>query len=212
MVKQERAARTRRALINAAAEAFADDGYALASLPAISKRAGVSTGALHFHFSSKDALAAAVESAAEHTVRTMAEQCGASTVTPLQCLVSAVTRLLDAVSTDPVTRAGLRLAGDPSRKSGGGLIRWWHEWVRDVLVAAAEAGELPRTVSPEGAAMAISAAVAGVGLLGGAFGPEPLAQVHLAQFREFLLSRLAVSPWSEQPGRLDGAAESVESG
>ncbi|WP_258321008.1 TetR/AcrR family transcriptional regulator [Streptomyces sp. S1D4-14] len=30
---------------------FAEDGYALASLPVISRRAGVSTGALHFFIS-----------------------------------------------------------------------------------------------------------------------------------------------------------------
>ncbi|MFD1276975.1 hypothetical protein ACFQ51_49860 [Streptomyces kaempferi] len=40
MVKQVRAARTRQALVRAAAEVFADDGYALASLPAISRGPG----------------------------------------------------------------------------------------------------------------------------------------------------------------------------
>ncbi|WP_328891855.1 ScbR family autoregulator-binding transcription factor [Streptomyces sp. NBC_00316] len=212
MVKQERAARTRRALINAAAEVFADDGYALASLPVISKRAGVSTGALHFHFSNKDALAVAVENAAELALRAMVEQCSAWSATSLQCLACAVTRILDVVGADPVTRAGLRLGGDPSRKGGGGVIVWWYEWVRDVLVRAREAGELPEEVSPEGAATAISTAVAGVVLFGGTCGPEQPPYAHMVQFREFLLSWLAAAPRQEQPGQIGGPAESGESG
>ncbi|WP_329318200.1 MULTISPECIES: helix-turn-helix domain-containing protein [unclassified Streptomyces] len=72
MVKQVRAARTRQALVRAAAEVFADDGYALASLPAISRRAGVSTGALHFHFPSKDLLAREVEAAATVSLQRLA--------------------------------------------------------------------------------------------------------------------------------------------
>jgi AcrR family transcriptional regulator len=212
VVKQERAARTRRALINAAAEVFADDGYALASLPVISKRAGVSTGALHFHFSSKDALAVAVESAAELAVRTMTEQCGAAPATPLQCLARAVTQLLDAVGSDSVTRAGLRLGGDPSRKNGGGVIGWWREWVRDVLVRAREAGELPEEFSPEGAATAITAAVAGVALFRGVHGPGQPPYAHMVQFREFLLSWPAATPRPERTGRTGGPVEVAESG
>ena len=78
MVKQVRAARTREALIRAAAEVFAADGYALASLPEISRRAGVSKGALHFHFASKDALAAEVEDVAAARVVRLAERCRAA--------------------------------------------------------------------------------------------------------------------------------------
>ncbi|THA30348.1 TetR family transcriptional regulator [Streptomyces sp. A1277] len=206
MVQQERAARTRSALINAAAEVFADDGYALASLPVISKRAGVSTGALHFHFSNKDALAAAVENTAELTLRSMVEQCSASSATLLQCLACTVTRLLEAVGADPVTRAGLRLGGDPSRKSGGGVVVWWYEWVSDLLERAKEAGELPEEVSPEGAATVISAAIAGVVLLGGTRGPEQPPYAHVVPFREFLLSWLSAPAPEEWPGQGCGLA------
>lgn len=69
MVKQERAARTRRTLIRAAAEVFAREGFAPASLTTISRQAGVSNGALHFHFTSKNALAQAVEEEAGEAMR-----------------------------------------------------------------------------------------------------------------------------------------------
>ncbi|MFJ8506875.1 TetR family transcriptional regulator [Streptomyces avermitilis] len=63
-VRQERAIRTRNALIESAAALFARHGYEVVSLSTISARAGVSNGALHFHFPSKAALAEAVGVAA----------------------------------------------------------------------------------------------------------------------------------------------------
>ncbi len=72
MVKQERALRTRRALIHAGAQAFADEGFTAASLTAISRAAGVSNGALHFHFENKMALARAVEEEALAALRQQA--------------------------------------------------------------------------------------------------------------------------------------------
>ncbi|MGW0633178.1 TetR family transcriptional regulator [Streptomyces sp. NPDC002758] len=119
MVKQVRAVRTRRALVVAAAETFAREGYALATLPAISRRAGVSAGALHFHFASKDDLAGEVESAAADAVAELVERCRPAAGGARQLLVDAACGLLATV-TDPVVRAGFKLGGDPSRRNGPG--------------------------------------------------------------------------------------------
>lgn len=72
MTKQERAARTRRALILSAAEVFDQEGFAPASLTMISSRAGVSNGALHFHFANKNAVAEAVQGEALSVLRQIA--------------------------------------------------------------------------------------------------------------------------------------------
>lgn len=69
MAQQERAVRTRNALIESAAELFSKDGFDVVSLSTISTRAGVSNGALHFHFASKAALASAVWEAAAQRLR-----------------------------------------------------------------------------------------------------------------------------------------------
>jgi AcrR family transcriptional regulator len=53
-------AETQRRLVEAAAEVFAERGFAGASLEAISKRAGYTRGAFHWYFSSKDELLVAV--------------------------------------------------------------------------------------------------------------------------------------------------------
>lgn len=195
MVRQARAARTRAALICAAAESFADDGYVLASLPVISERAGVSKGALHFHFANKDALAAEVESEAAARVAELVEQARAATGASLQSLVDACSRLVVALADDPVVRAGFRLNADPSRKNGSELLLWWHGQVRELVAAAQESGEIERDLSAEAVSTLVVTATVGFGALGEA-DRGWLSAGRVAMFWSFLAPRLAVSPAS----------------
>ncbi|WP_435060255.1 TetR family transcriptional regulator [Streptomyces sp. bgisy060] len=57
MARQERAVRTRRTVLEAAAAVFDERGYKAATIADILKRADVTKGALYFHFASKRALA-----------------------------------------------------------------------------------------------------------------------------------------------------------
>ncbi len=57
---QDRADRSRRAILDAAAPVFADGGYAGASLNRIIAASGLTKGGFYFHFPSKQALALAV--------------------------------------------------------------------------------------------------------------------------------------------------------
>src|SRR6516162_11781160 len=56
----DRSAATIAALVGAARELFAEQGFAATSRDQIAERAGVTRGALYHHFESKTALAAAV--------------------------------------------------------------------------------------------------------------------------------------------------------
>ncbi|MEW2040835.1 TetR family transcriptional regulator [Streptomyces sp. NPDC005534] len=69
MTRQERAVRTREALIEAAARLFDRDGYEVTSLAAVTAKAQVSAGALYFHFATKADLADAVTHAALSRLR-----------------------------------------------------------------------------------------------------------------------------------------------
>lgn len=207
MVKQVRAARTRQALVLAAAEAFAHDGYARASLPAISKRAGVSAGALHFHFPSKDALAGEIERLAAHRVEELTERCRSSGGSALEVLVTALRHLVVAFATDPVVRAGFALSGDLSRDGAAVVLDWWHDWVCDVVGQAQRRGELTDGVSPEGVAVAVVAATVGFEALGSR-DRDWLSKERMVEFWACLLPRLSAVPGHDSVGVTDAGAAS----
>ncbi|WP_415947144.1 ScbR family autoregulator-binding transcription factor [Streptomyces sp. KLOTTS4A1] len=169
MVKQERAARTRQALIRAAAEVFAEQGFARASISTISRRAGVSNGALHFHFESKGALAEAVQQEAAEAVTRMTEQAEGA-ADPLQMLVDATHGLVRRLADDVVVRAGFALCGRPDGSDvvgGVDLRRQWQAWIEAALARAEGEALLADGVSTRGAAEAVVAATVGFEVLGG---------------------------------------------
>ncbi|MGW6062037.1 ScbR family autoregulator-binding transcription factor [Streptomyces sp. NPDC055189] len=169
MAKQERAVRTRQSLIQSAAEVFAREGYAAASLAHISRRTGVSNGALHFHFESKRALARAVEEEAARRLRTITEYAPADGAPggALQGLVDATHGLMSRLAEDVVVRAGFELGGEPALGATADVRRYWQEWVEDMLERAEREGGLADGVTPERVAPAIVAATVGFEVLGG---------------------------------------------
>ncbi|MFE6051858.1 TetR family transcriptional regulator [Kitasatospora sp. NPDC056446] len=111
---QERSERTRGRLVEAGAGLFDRCGYAGATLGEIAAAAGVTKGALYFHFASKEELARAVFEQAERSLRSA---CGGprASASPLQGLIDAGYWLVDALGADPVIRAAFRLG----REDGG---------------------------------------------------------------------------------------------
>ena len=210
MVKQLRAARTRQALVLAAAEIFAADGYALSSLPAISRRAGVSAGALHFHFPSKEALATEVESAARRAVEQLVADRRPSATSALHLLVVVTREVLVAVAADVVVRAGFKLDVDPSRKNGTGFGRWWRAWVCEELLRAQCAGELADGVSPDRVATVIVAATVGLEVLG-AEDRDRIPPWHVEQFWSLVLPQLAAHGDQFASAMLPGARARADS-
>lgn len=67
--RTDRGRRTRRALLDAAAAEFAADGFHLASISAITRRAGVALGSFYTYFDSKDAIFRALVSDMSEQVR-----------------------------------------------------------------------------------------------------------------------------------------------
>ncbi|MEV8309132.1 ScbR family autoregulator-binding transcription factor [Streptomyces flavidovirens] len=190
MVMQQRAARTRKSLISAAAEVFARDGFVTASLATISKRAGVSNGALHFHFENKNALAQAVEDEAAAVVRLIIGQVAQAERGALQSLVDATHELMRRLADDVVFRAGFDLSGDAARGGGSELRLAWQRWIEDALRQAEHKGHLAEGVSVEGAATAIMAATVGFEVLGGK-DKEWLSERKITRFWDLMLPRLA---------------------
>ncbi|MFI9649031.1 ScbR family autoregulator-binding transcription factor [Streptomyces sp. NPDC052040] len=198
MAKQERAVRTRNALIQSAAELFTQDGFEAVSLSTISSRAGVSNGALHFHFPSKAALAAAVRDAAARRFGriTSAERPPPQLGGSLQSLVDTSHALLQGLRHDVVLRAGFDL-GDRAREERdvrrcGDLQQRWHAWVEGAAVRAAHEGLLS-DVSPRDLAATVVGATVGFAALGEC-DMRWLSHTTLTRFWSLLLPRIASAP------------------
>ncbi|MFJ4467406.1 ScbR family autoregulator-binding transcription factor [Streptomyces sp. NPDC089424] len=193
MVQQERAARTRQDLVRAAAEVFAQSGFTMASISTISKKAGVSTGALHFHFASKQALARAVEDEAAAVVRAIAGPAPDGGPHPLQRLIDATHALMGRLDQDVMVRAGFGLGSAlPRREDAVDLRGVWQDWVEEVLRDAEREGVLAEGVSAADASIAVVAATVGFELLG-AHDRTWTSAATLVRFWELLLPRLAAA-------------------
>jgi AcrR family transcriptional regulator len=106
---QERAKATRRSLLEAAAQLFAEQGYAATSVNDISARSGRTSGAVYFHYTGKEGIAVAVVEDRFATWSQLAARYGDETVPPLERLVALSYDIAHALTRDPVTRAGARL-------------------------------------------------------------------------------------------------------
>jgi AcrR family transcriptional regulator len=190
MAKQDRAVRTRNALIESAAELFDREGYELASLSTISARAGVSSGALHFHFTNKAALADAVGQAAAQRLDGITQQ---QADDALQALIDVTHALVQSLDHDVVLRAGFGLSDSLEHvRVGAGLRGKWQGWVEDSLARAGREGALAPEHSAQDAATAVVAVTAGLETLGRQ-DEWWLSHVPLTRFWQLILPRLAES-------------------
>jgi AcrR family transcriptional regulator len=140
----ERSATTRGALIEAARELFARDGYAATGREAIVERAGVTRGALYHHFADKEALFRAVFEQIEAEVMAKAAEAAVATSPddPLGQLRAGSLAYLD-VALDPAVQR-ICLLDAPAVLSPADRQNVVDEHaaglVREVLQAAVDAG------------------------------------------------------------------------
>jgi AcrR family transcriptional regulator len=136
--RQERAERTRAALIHAAAEVFDQTGYHGAGLNAILRKAGITTGAMYFHFRSKEELARAV------IVHQAAELKWPRDGKGLQQLIDVCQYLAVQMSSNVLFRAGVRLAVEQSEVNllDYSIYDWWAEQFSVHLDEARDLGQL----------------------------------------------------------------------
>ncbi|MZG06506.1 TetR family transcriptional regulator [Streptomyces sp. SID5614] len=144
---QERAAKTRQAVLEAAAEEFAERGYEGASLQRVAGRAETSIGALTFHFRNKTALAEEVcLTGRARFGRSLAELAPAAD--PLRGLRALIGTLARLAHEDRFVRAVRRLEADPP-DSAPPLVETWLPVLRALLDRAHRARSLRPGVAPE---------------------------------------------------------------
>ncbi|MFE2167000.1 TetR family transcriptional regulator [Streptomyces sp. NPDC059447] len=124
MVKQERATRTREALVRAAASAFDTAGYEATTLARIIQSTGLSMGALTFHFKSKEELADAVQERGEAAVRAAMERAATLGEPPLRSVVTVTLEFAKLLEADAAVRAAARLVRERADSSSAWACLW----------------------------------------------------------------------------------------
>ncbi|MER0476897.1 ScbR family autoregulator-binding transcription factor [Streptomyces sp. Edi2] len=156
--QQDRAIRTRFRVLQAAAAEFDEHGYGETTIKQIAEKAGVSQGALYFHFDSKEELARAVLDA----------QFGEVQVAPqpvkLQELVDTSYVLAYKLRDDPILRGASSLAMEQGKKflDRRRSMDAWNEFAANLLTEARERGEILETVNIEKTAWNLVASFAGI--------------------------------------------------
>lgn len=108
-LKQERAVQTRERILTAAGAAFAAKGYPAVTIFDVAQRAGMTKGAVYFHYENKDALALAVTRAFDHRMEQLA-LCVQELALPPACSVAELLlRSAAALREETVIQAGARL-------------------------------------------------------------------------------------------------------
>jgi AcrR family transcriptional regulator len=159
LARQDRAERTRNAILDAAAEVFDERGFDGASLSDILARAGVTKGALYFHFSSKEELARALASEPWTAVAApeSQEELG------LQAVIDMSHALAHSMWTNVRVRAGNRLVMEANFNSpDAAVFEGWIKLVDEQLVKAQGRGDLRPEWNTQDVANWVSATFMGV--------------------------------------------------
>ncbi|MCS0636907.1 TetR/AcrR family transcriptional regulator [Streptomyces sp. LP05-1] len=202
MAQRERGSRTRRLILEAAAEAFDEFGYDGASTTDILARCGLTRGGLYHHFPSKEAIAAAVVEA----------QSEALVVVPhpvnLQAAIHLTVTYTQRLQNDPVLRAGVRLTVEHS--SFGSRDAAAYEAATGAMLGlleqAGSQGELLPGVDIEEAAQFLVGTFTGIQLVSQVYNNRKDLLPRVSTMWRFVLPGLA------QPGllpRLDTDADEI---
>ncbi|MBB1258450.1 ScbR family autoregulator-binding transcription factor [Streptomyces alkaliterrae] len=158
-MRQERAERTRSALVMSAAGQFDRQGYERTTLADVSRRAEVSKGALSFHFANKAELADTVQSFGCAKASVWLARLREREQPALQTLVDMTHLVVRQLREDELTRAGVRLTNERETpcESPLHLPAVWQAAFRRVASDAAADGSLsPGRSSRTVAALALS--------------------------------------------------------
>lgn len=129
MVKQARAHITREAIIRAAGTVFSKMTYSTATLADVIGEAGVTQGALYFHFDSKRDLALEVIMRQHETSLRAGQALFATDTSGIEAMVMLSSELANQITTDPIVRGGLRLSTESADLFDEHASRPYLDWI-----------------------------------------------------------------------------------
>jgi AcrR family transcriptional regulator len=199
---QERAQSTRELILRSAAELFDAKGYAVTSVNAIARQARCTSGALYFHFASKDELAAAVIEAHFAAWQPLVHWVQGLPVPALQRLLTLSYAVVRAFRDDVIVRAGGRLWSE-RQAIDAGLPKPFVGWitvVTDLLGQAETEGSLRPGLDLPRTADTVVCALFGVHSVSDALDRRKLVEDRLDALWLLLLPGLTQYQSSELPG------------
>lgn len=164
MIVQQRAENTRQAVLLGAAVSFEKHGYGTASLSTILAHAGVTKGAMYFHFSSKEELAHAVIDAQHQLAMDGVRAITAEVPRALDSMICVSQEMARQLLEEPMARGGMRLTLEIGSMQGP-VQRPYRDWIDSIQLLAdraAEEGDLADGVDTEALAKFVVGAFTGV--------------------------------------------------
>jgi AcrR family transcriptional regulator len=155
LTSQPRALRSRQTILEAAGAEFIERRFAAATLKGVASRAGLATGAVMFHFPSKEALASDLIRLEEALAQTLRDRHTAATRLPSQPLIvtdlhGLLREWAALISSSPIVGGAISLIVERPEFVTDKYESWglWIEKIETMLVAAAEQGELREGIEP----------------------------------------------------------------
>ncbi|MCT9867795.1 ScbR family autoregulator-binding transcription factor [Paenarthrobacter aurescens] len=189
---QQRAKDTRLAVIEGAARVFAEIGYGNASLADITKRAGVTKGALYFHFTSKRELALAVIDEQHAMVLAAGSEIVAASAPALEKLIRLCRMFGQQLLDEPIVQGGIRLTFEASafQADVSGPYEDWINTAEQLLAQATTDGTVRTDLDPAAFARYLIASFTGVQMVSDVLTAREDVLLRIDQMWEFMLPAL----------------------
>ncbi|HEX8044360.1 TetR family transcriptional regulator [Rhizobium sp.] len=167
---KEEAAETRRVILHSAETLFLDNGYENVTLEEIAVAAGVTRGAVHWHFRNKQGLLLAIRDEARQPFRELAERISHDhPPNPLELVLDTISAIFADLQNDPRRRGMLKVImyldmsfADCETDSGTSFRHEMQENFAKIFCSMSTAGALPCPWTPETAASTLTAAIGGL--------------------------------------------------
>ncbi len=196
MKRDEQRQRTRDALLTAAALEFEEHGYQATSLADVAERLGLVRATVHFHFSTKEGLAAALADSAHDSWLAVLGGLDDTRGPARDRLAAAVRKIAQHWLDDPRARAADRLGADTPASAGAAPA--WRATLTGLLADGVRDGSLRPDLTPESDAALLASMLSGVLH---AFGPQDdrASRQNLERFLAFVDAALAAPTQLERP-------------
>ncbi|KIQ18883.1 TetR family transcriptional regulator [Rhodococcus sp. Leaf7] len=200
MAQQERARRTRAAIVEAAAYEFSRRGYTAASVNTILEGSRATKGAMYFHFSSKEELARAVLQTAMEKYIAVMDTPRPEGTDALEWLHTLITSLATSFEENVVVRAEFRLVVEPefheSIREGAGAV--WGRTAHKLASEAHETGLLRPDIDPRMFTRVLVTSLAGQRYMADLTADDTNLTLLFEESLEVLLMAMASREWLDK--------------